>query len=688
MKRAMLLLAPIAVLASAPAMAQSSDPNARSPELTMLNDVCAPWPNGPQPRPHFSFFTTTGNSTIAHTGLFPDTDNVDPSPVPGYNMNPPGNSMTGGNNTNPNEGGHLFPPGDSFGDDPKNLLPTVYENIRSCMGNEIINTVPSTPENPYNLQFAGDPDNQRPNVADTTPLSENLTRSPTDDLDVVRRHLLAARNKNDVNPAIVQRGIDILEGNQVADRSYSGFPVLHYNGPLKIKSVDPVTRTVEINQIWFDTHIESDTMYIDTCAVEKIGGVLNHETGKCDGGDWDDGEWFVKYNIFVLNRGHEDFASFPMLYDDPKEIVLGGQNQFIPNVSLDQTFFPMEEGFKYTFFIKQPPARFFNLTYHWGWRLHPPRVQAVENLLRGFTVDKLDANGQVVRDANGNPVKVDVFRDHFERTVFGENPRANEDAKLQAISMIGDLAPAKRMWTSLKKFKANSVQGNRVRAEAEEFSESFFDWSDRNELPRGISPDPDADVTIAYLNNTIYGHIKGYVNDAQVELTKWTERGTKVNVALINGDYYPHQYTLVDFGGMRGWENTFQNTIEVGGAGAWFTFGRIHWWPHTINPAVPAIVVKPAERPAADSSLVAHGMGAYRRIDRGDGGMLPLPGRKHQRSNIIGNDLPNELVGDNSSSDGLGRHNIEWEFTYEPGRRLRMYQFDAFHHDVAVWSIH
>ena len=663
LQRALLAVAPIAAFAvSTPVAAQG---------LTMLNDVCAQWPNGPQPRPHFSVFNTTGNSTIAHTGLFPDTDNVDPTPVPGYDMNPPGNSMTGGNNLNPNQGGHLFPPGDSFGDDPKNLLPTVYQNIRSCMGNEIINTVPSTPENPYNLQFAGDPDNQRPNVADTTPLSENLTRSPTDDLDVVRRHLLAARNKNDVNPAIVQRGIDILEGNPIADRSYSGFPVLHYNGPLKTKAVDPVTRTVEINQIWFDSHIESDTMYIDTTAVERIPNSGDDPNTPLWEGQWDDGEWYVKYNIFVLNRGHEDFASFPMLYDDPKEIVLGGQNQFIPNVSLDQTFFPMEEGFKYTFFIKQPPARFFNLTYHWGWRVHPPRVQAVENLLRGFVVD-------------GQP----VLRDHFERTVFGDNPRANEDAKLQAISMIGDLAPEKRMWTALKKFKANAVQGNRVRAEANEFSESFFDWGNRNKLPRGIPEDPNADVTIAYLNNTIYGHIKGYVNDAQIELTKWTQRATKINVALINGDYYPHQYTLVDFGGMRGWENTFQNTIEVGGAGAWFTFGRIHWWPHTINPAVPAIVVTPAERPtAATSNLIAPGMEGLRRVDRGEY-MLPPPGQKHKRSNIVGNDLPNQIVGSTSSGDGLGRHNIEWEFTYEPGRRLRMYQFDAFHHDVAVWSIH
>lgn len=655
---ALLLLAPIAGLTAAtPVMAQA--------ELTMLNDVCMPWPAGPKPRPHFSVINRTNpDFTIAHTGLFPDSDNVDPSPVPGYNMNAPGNSMTGGTNLNPNEGGHLFPPGDSYGDNPPNLLPTVYENIKSCSGAEIINTLPSTPENPYNLQFAGDPQHQRPNEADLTPLTANQTRSPTDDLDVVRRHLLAAKKPGDINPATVQLGLDILEGNTIADRSYSGFPVLHYNGPLKTRVVDPVTRTVEVNQIWYDTHIESDAMYIDSRPVERLPGSGNTPATIL----WDDGEWFVKYNVYVLNRGHEDFASFPMLYDDPKEIVLGGQNQFIPNVSVDQTFFPMDEGNKYTFYIKQPPARFFNLTYHWGWRLHPPRVQAHENLARGFVV-------------NGQP----VLRDFFEKQAFGVNPRADQQAKLNAISMIGDLAPEKRMWSTLRRIQAGGLSNVDIAPISTEFEESFFDWSNRNKLPRGIPEDPASDVTLAYLNNTIYGHVKGYVNDAQIELAKWKDRGTKVHITLINGDYYPHQYTSVDFGGMRGWENTFQNTIPIGGAGAWFTFGRIQWWPHTINPAVPAIVVGPATRPT-NAANIAFGMQSFTRIDDGSE-MLPPKGQKHKLGNVVGNDLPNEILA-GLTPEGLGRHDMEWEFTFEPGRRLRLYQFDAFHHDVAVWSMH
>lgn len=630
LRRALLVASPLVLMSSA-AFAQ----------LEMLNEVCARWPDGTQARPKFS---TADNSdptiTRATMGLFPESATVHPYPVPGIDL--------------ATRGGALFPPGESFGDNPTNLLPTVYENNRSCMGNEIPNTLASTPERPYNLHL------EDPLTTTPTPID---IESPTDGLDQVRRALNAAASKPNgkVSLAVVQRGIDILEGNPIPGKSYSGFPVLHYNGPLKTKAVDPATRTVKVHQIWFDQHIESDTSYIDTTAVEKLPD-----------GSWDNGEWFVEYTVDVLNRGHDDFAPFPMVYDDPAEV--GGN--FIPNISIDQTFFPMEEGLRYKFTIKQFPARFFNLTYHWGWRIHPPRVQATENLLRGFTVP----------DANGNPMNVQ--RNYFEKIVFGDNPRADENAKRAAISMIGDLAPSKRMWSVLQALKdSQRNHQRRVRTTAElatEFEESFFDWTDRNKLPRGVPEDPNADVTLVYLNNTFYGHVKGQVNQAQVHLGKFQQRGDKVRIALKNGDYYPHQYTAVDFGGMRGWENQFHNTIPVGGAGPWFTFGRIHWWPHTIG--IPTIVVPAATRPVAVDN-VAYGLESYRRTDDGSE-MLPRPGKKHFPSNVVGNDLPDALTLPNYDSVGISQHDVEWTFTFDPQRRLRLYQFDAFHHDVAVWSMH
>jgi len=36
----------------------------------------------------------------------------------------------------------------------------------------------------------------------------------------------------------------------------------------------------------------------------------------------------------------------------------------------------------------------------------------------------------------------------------------------------------------------------------------------------------------------------------------------------------------------------------------------------------------------------------------------------------------------------LGVLPLEFHMNHTPSKRLRMYQFDPLHHDVAVWSIH
>src|SRR6056297_1402915 len=64
----------------------------------------------------------------------------------------------------------VFPEGDPFSPNPPNMLPTIYENAKTCRGNEIPNTLPSTPENPYNLH--------------DDPVARPIDKtSPTDDLD-------------------------------------------------------------------------------------------------------------------------------------------------------------------------------------------------------------------------------------------------------------------------------------------------------------------------------------------------------------------------------------------------------------------------------------------------------------------------------------------------------------------------
>src|SRR6185503_7609486 len=164
-----------------------------------------------------------------------------------------------------------LPPGTNF-------LPTIYTNMFDTSGNEMLNTLPSTPNVPYNLH-------------DGEPVVTQINEiSPTDDLRSVFEKVihLAPQAKKDspesepINKAI-QQGIDILEGNPLDERAYSGIPVLHYLGPDKVKPVTPifddtgktiVGGNVNVHQIWYDSHIESDTAFIDPSAVMNVPWTL------------------------------------------------------------------------------------------------------------------------------------------------------------------------------------------------------------------------------------------------------------------------------------------------------------------------------------------------------------------------------------------------------------------------------
>lgn len=497
-----------------------------------------------------------------------------------------------------------FPERDPYQDPPgSNFLPTIWTNAFDGSGHEMPNTLPSTPDVPYNLHD-GDPVVTR----DLNP------RSPTDDLQEIFDLVEFRANKANARPLSqldsteignnLQRGIDILEGNPVPDRLYSGLPLLHYKGPEKARVVSPILDqngkviggNINIHQVWYDTHIESDVAFIDTTPVAEV-------------------PWTITYTIDVLSRGNDDFSPFVMYFDDPAL-----SRTPLPHVAMDQTFFNMEEGTRTVFKIKMAPGKYYNLTHHWGWRAHPPRAQAVENATKRIPPS---SNGKTLVD--------------WEVAVFGINPSEN---KVQAIARIGDLAPEKRMWAAFRAGQQALAKSDykSVAARVQEAREAFYDWRDRTRLPRGVSIDRSADLTLFYVNNTIYGEFR----DGTIDFPQWTRRGTVLKVSLINGDYFEHGYQNVDFGGARGWENQFQSSVQSGGAGALFSFGRVHWWPNipTLLGGTPFLVVIP---PAV------HTQGAQ---------------------------------------DMLGRYKVEITYQYEPSRRLRFDQFDPIHHDVAIFSVH
>ncbi len=641
-------------------------------------------------------------------------------PLPGPNTYPPAAVLSDdGVRIEINTQGTRFPQTYPYGKDatnPSNLQPTIYGNSEDSAGNEIPNTLASTPDNPYNLH----PD---PVVSD---LPNWL--SPEDDLAIIIKRLKEAVDKKirkatdrsffpggtgvpadprrgveDVTGAgagtlpkavkhidldDVQMAIDILEGNPVADRVYSGISLLNYDAGVRVSKAAPGTNVVDVHQVWTRRNILSDTAFIcpfDTGVPDCAGAA-----------DLRGQEWIIRYTIDVSRRGHEDFAPMVTYWDDPA--LRGGKR--VPAIALDQTFFPMEAGKRYVFEVHMAPAKFFNLTYHWGWRIHPSRIQAIENGAKMLPCVTADNTGNAGQPATGitSPMQlVPTSLIQCEHNVFGANPKASEEAKLAAISMLSDYSPAKRMWKALRALRDMQGKGPKslLKALVREVEEAFDDWSNRNELPRGLEPADGFDVTIAFMNNLIYGEIPGIPKNFQQRWDEYQTRGATLEVKIYNTDYFPHGYMNVDFGGTRGWENTFHNTLPLGGQGPWFTFGR-----HAFMANLPGLVFTPAaQRPEDDSIFALLAEGKYR-PGHSDEGRMRIGGRHKDYDDMKAQMLNagyvedefEEVAGrmdvDAVTPEGFGEREVIIHFRHDPPQRLRFYQFDPTHHNNDIWSVH
>jgi hypothetical protein len=590
-------------------------PYAESPTYPDLPGVCHPYP---QPWPKPSTETTTGcpgkdckTVVVTGTGIFPPSNPFNYETFPGTNF-----------------------------------LPTVYTNAYDSAGNEIPNTLPSTPDVPYNLQD-GDP-----------VVSQINATSPEDDLRTIFNQVLRLHTGEDDSGdrkyadegvrAALRLANDILEGNLVPNRAYSGLPLLHYTGPEKIRAVVAIKDTagsviggnVDVHQVWFDQRIESDTAFLDFSAIKDANVPFT-----------------ITYTVDVLNRGRDDFSPTIMYIDAPTKK---------PGVGMDQTFFDMQDGTRTVFRIKMAPPSYYNLVYTWGWRMHPPRAQVMENASKQICYTPCPSPlpnppppppTTLPPQSAGCPAEYqNLTLPQVEEAVFcmpdnpgctsvrcapGEpvigpdgKPTKCEQQKLYAISKIGDLAPEKRMWHAVREARQAADRGDWKTVTAiirDRAQPAYFDWLNRNMLPAGVLKDPDSDVTLLYVNNSTYGEL---TNNAWGRWDAWQERPKKLKVTVYNGDNFVHSYTVADFGGNRGWENQFKSSVKFAGSGCWFTFGRNWWWLPVGGPVNPYVCVSPTS------------------------GLSP------------------------------GVHKFDIELNFDPSRRLRFYQFDPFHHDVAIYSIH
>ena len=402
--------------------------------------------------------------------------------------------------------------------------------------------------------------------------------------------------------------------------------------------------------------------------------------------------WTVTYTIDVLDFGSDDFATTTMFFDSQEATDAFFANQALtkgkrrraetqqfqlrslddysgkssskgaapkkphsqlPLVSMDQTFFPMRSGTRTVLTVKMPPPKYYNLTYTWGWRFHPPRAQATENVAKR-KFPPVNPKEPAEPGSCGTP-KAPPSSDtpppsivEYEREAFGDDPE-------QAIQKLADIAPAKRMrrsFNTVLKHLEKVTEGGAGSKEAAacltqilDARNAFLDWKDRTHLPSGLKPDDESDLTVLFANNTTYGQLR---DGGWTELTDWRTRHHPVKITLINADYFDHQYLNIEWGGNRGWEPQFKPTLPLGGSGTFFSFGRFHY---QYNTPPGKITVRAAKRYKKNGDELTNS-----------------------------SEVPDKVVP--------GVHRIWLNMNHEPSRRLRFYQFDPTHHDAAIYSIH
>lgn len=334
--------------------------------------------------------------------------------------------------------------------------------VTDAAGNVIPNSDPSTPECEFNLME---------DVGNGTIVSERPVdrASPFTDLEVNLEAIVDRAEDGTVARDRIQRVIDILEGNPVEGKPYSGIPLLIHHAWEETKTV-PAGGNVHVTQIWFGQKILSDTYFLKFEDMNE--------------------PFTVTWHVRVLEGGADDWTPVTMV---------GEPNSGMPPTPIagfDSSFFPTDVGTEYTFRVHYPPPKYVPGFYTWGWRIHPPRVQ--------FT-------------ARWNP----VF-----------------DSKTKPVG-IEDLAsesPTKKVWSLMQQARASDDAGQ-VASLAEEALEKWYpSMVERRDLPPGFEPDPDADFTLVYANNQIYGS----------GIRDFRSTGS-ATVHLVNADDFDHKYLMLKF---------------------------------------------------------------------------------------------------------------------------------------------
>jgi hypothetical protein len=348
----------------------------------------------------------------------------------------------------------------------------------------------------------------------------------------------AANNRNNA-AAARQLAINILEGNPIAGKAYSGMPLLNWNSPAKVKNV-PANGNVVVREVRWNEHALSDTWllsfddpnqpYTITFRITELGTTFGSALTPAP---------LLEQNGTVI--GGESQVLAP-LTPPPLDMGTTTTNRFAPNGGKEFTRLATQD-----ITVAMPPAGVTDEV------LEPDLKPGSETLL---TLQRTSA-------------------DHLNaaRADFGfssASPSAAE--KAAAINKLSDLAPEKELWSDLQQLRPDApgflnaaglvASGDRGLVGA---------MMTRSSPAAGVAHDPAADVNVDFVNNETYlfrgnGPLPTPGN------------GNNLRVATTNADGFPHHLVgmaltnaspLGTIGwGQFSWQPVSSTSVGAGASGA------------------------------------------------------------------------------------------------------------------------
>src|SRR4051794_6881847 len=255
-----------------------------------------------------------------------------------------------------------------------------------------------------------------------------------------------------------RRAVDILEGNPIAKRAYSGIPLLNWNPPSKVKTV-PAGGTVDITQVRWGEHMVSDTWLLEF--------------------DDPDQPFKIRYRVAELGSAFGgQLSPTPLLRENGTPI--GGQHSALQPLGIDANL---------------------GLGTHQGNRFTDGRgvgdvPEATRAALQEVTVDMppprlvsaiLDPTLRAGHEAATTLMPATDAR----RAAIATDKRA-------AIARLADASPEKQVWSALDALPAQGDPG--FLAAAHDAGAQLRDLAgamrSRTDLPAGVIADPGADATV------------------------------------------------------------------------------------------------------------------------------------------------------------------------------------------------